>query len=175
MASKKMIEMLNHQINREIYSAYLYVSMSSYANFIGLKGFANWFNVQVQEELAHAQIFYNFVNDLGERVILKAIETPEIDFKSPLDLYEKTLAHEKIVTSLINDLISLAREEKDYASDNFLAWFVKEQVEEESNANELIAKLKLIKDDGRGLLMLDNELAQRTFVAPSPLQANTNA
>jgi len=170
MLTKKMLETLNYQINREIYSAYLYVSMSSYANFIGLKGMANWFNVQVQEELAHAQLFYNYVNDQSERVILQAIEAPEINFTSPLDLFEKTLAHEKIVTGLINNLITIARDEKDYASDNFLAWFIKEQVEEEANANDLITKLKFIKDDGRGLLMLDAELAQRVFVAPSILQ-----
>ncbi len=168
MLSKKMVKALNTQINREIYSSYLYLSMSAYANYIGLKGFANWFNIQVQEELAHAQIFYNYVNDQGEHVLMLPIEAPETQFKSALDLFEKTLAHEKIVTGLVNNLISIEKDEKDYATDNFLAWFVKEQVEEEANANDLISKLKLIKDDGRGLLMMDNELAQRTFVAPSP-------
>ena len=172
MLSKKMLKALNYQINREIYSSYLYLSMSSYANSIGLKGFANWFNVQIQEELAHAQIFYNYINDQNERAIMQTIEAPESKFKSPLDLFEKTLAHEKIVTGLINNLVSIARDEKDYATDNFLAWFVKEQVEEEANANDLIAKLKFIKDDGRGLLMLDTELAARIFVAPAILQAN---
>jgi ferritin len=170
MLSKKVLESLNYQINREIYSAYLYVSMSSYANFIGLKGMANWFNVQVQEELAHAQIFYNYINDQSERAIMQNIEAPEINFTSPLDLFEKTLAHEKIVTALINNLVSISREEKDYTTENFLAWFLKEQVEEESNANDLITKLKFIKDDGRGLLMLDTELAQRVFVPPTILQ-----
>lgn len=174
MISKKMFEKLNYQINREIFSAYFYMAMSSYANSIGLKGFANWFNVQVKEELSHAQIFYNYLNDQGERTKFLAIEEPNDDFLSPLDLYEKTLKHEQVVTSLINDLVALAREEKDFATDHFLAWFIKEQVEEEANAKELIDKLKLIKDDGRGLLMLDTELATRVYVVPQPLQQANN-
>ncbi|MBD3380044.1 MAG: ferritin [Candidatus Omnitrophica bacterium] len=167
MISDKMVKSINHQINREIYSAYLYMGMSSFATELGLNGVANWFNVQVQEELSHAQKMYGYVTQRGGRVLLEAIEEPPQDFSSALDLFEKTLEHEKLVTSLINDLVSQAVEEKDRATEIFLQWFVTEQVEEEANATELIQKFKLVGKDGNGLLMLDKELSQRVYSPPA--------
>ncbi len=167
MLSKKMVKNINHQINRELYSAYLYFSMASYAASEGLNGFANWFMVQTKEEMFHAEKMYNYVNQQGSRVILEAIEQPPEDFSSMLDLFEKTLEHEKGVTAMINNLVKLAREENDYATESFLQWYVIEQVEEESNPTEIIQKLKFVRDDGRGLLMLDQELAARVFTVPA--------
>lgn len=169
MLSEKVVKSLNHQINREIYSAYLYLGMNAYAGSIGLKGFANWFLVQVKEELSHAQIIYNYVNQQGSRVILEAIEVPGQDFSSVKELFEKTLSHEKKVTAMINDLVTIAKLENDYATENFLQWFVKEQVEEESSANDILQKLNLIGDQGNALFMIDNELGQRVFNPPSVL------
>jgi len=166
MLSEKMVKKLNHQINRELFSAYLYQSMASYADSEGLSGFANWFKIQAKEEEFHAEKFYNYINQQGSRVIMEAIEQPETQFSSMLDLFEKTLKHEKVVTSLINELVKLAREENDYATESILQWYVTEQVEEEANPAEMIQKLKFVGKDGRGLLMLDKELASRTFTPP---------
>ena len=167
MISGKMIKSLNHQINREIYSGYFYLGMASWAAEQGLNGVANWFQVQLQEELSHAQKFYNYIVDQGGRVLLEAIEQPAQDFSSPLDLFEKTLEHEKKVTALINGLVKQAREENDTATEIFLQWLVTEQVEEESNANDLIQRFKLVGKDGSGLLMVDGELAARVFTPPA--------
>ncbi len=164
MLSKKMLNALNEQINKEMYSAYLYMSMSAHSQHEGLKGFANWFMVQYQEEMSHAMKIYDYVNDHGEKVTLKAIGEPPAEFKSPLDMFEKTLAHEKTVTKSINDLVSLAISEKDYATQIFLQWFVTEQIEEEGNDNDIIGRLRLIGDNGNGLLMLDRELGARVFL-----------
>lgn len=163
MISEKMIKSINYQINREMYSAYLYLGMSSYATDIGLSGVANWFDVQVQEELSHAKKMYDYVTQQGGRVKLEAIEEPPQDFSSVLDLFEKTLEHEKVVTSLINDLVSQAIDEKDRATEIFLQWFVTEQVEEEANATELVQKFKLVGKEGNGILMLDKDLSSRVF------------
>jgi ferritin len=167
MLSKKTVESLNEQINKELYSAYLYLSMGAYAAHAGLNGVANWFTVQTKEEMAHAEKFYNYVNQQGGRVVLKAIDEPPKQFSSAQDLFGKTLEHEKKVTGLINGLADLARKEKDHATEAFLQWFVTEQVEEEANANELLQKMKLIGKDGNGLLMIDSQLATRTFVPPA--------
>ena len=167
MISKKIEEALNQQINKEIYSAYLYQSMSAHTAFLGLKGFANWFAIQVQEELSHAQKIYDYVNDQGGKVKLMAIEKPPSEFESPLDMFEKTLAHEKFVTKSINELVDLAVKENDYATQIFLQWFITEQIEEESNDNDIISKLKFIGKDGNGLLMLDKELGVRIFTPPT--------
>jgi len=167
MISEKMVNALNEQINKEIYSAYLYMSMSAYSTFIGLKGFANWFMVQYQEEMTHAMKIYDYVNDQGTQVKLMAISQPPTDFESPLDMFEKTLDHEKFVTKSINGLVDLAIEEKDHATNIFLQWFVTEQIEEEGNDNDIIAKLKLVGSEGNGLFMLDKELAQRVFTPPA--------
>jgi Ferritin-like protein len=162
-----MTDALNLQINKELYSAYLYLSMSAHAENIGLKGFANWFFVQVQEEMSHAQKIYTYINDQNQKIILDEIKKPPIEFKSPMDMFQKTLEHEQFVTKSINGLVAIAREEHDYATEIFLHWFVTEQIEEEGNDNEIIDKLKYIDDNGNGLLMLDKELGVRTFVAPA--------
>ena len=167
MLSEKMEAALNDQINKEIYSANLYLSMSAYCTHIGLKGFANWFMVQYQEEMMHALKFYDFINDRGGQVKLMAIEQPPMEFKTPLDMFEKTLAHEQFVTKRINDLVDLAIAEKDHATNIFLQWYVTEQIEEEGNDNDILARLKLVGEDGNGLLMLDKELAMRVFTPPA--------
>jgi len=167
MFSNKMADALNEQINKEIYSAFLYMSMSSYADFKGLKGFANWFYVQYQEEMEHAMRIYNYVQEQGAQVILKAIDKPDSEFGTPVQIFEKTLKHEQFVTSLINNLVELAIEEKDHATQIFLQWFITEQVEEESNANEILDKIKLAGEDGNGLFMIDKELAARVYTPPA--------
>ena len=167
MLSERMTEALNEQINKEIYSAYLYLSMSAYSTFIGMKGFANWFMVQYQEEMVHAMKIYDYINDQGGQVKLLAVAQPPTEFGSPLEMFEKTLEHEKFVTKCINDLVDLAIKEKDHASNIFLQWFVTEQVEEEANDNEIISKLKLVGKKGNGLFMIDKELAARVFTPPA--------
>lgn len=167
MISKKMSEALNLHINAELYSAYLYQSMSAYASFSGMKGVANWLSIQAQEEMAHAQMFYNYVNSQGEQVVLYAIEQPPSEFESALDLFEQTLAHEQKVTGLINELANLAQDERDHATSNFLQWFVTEQVEEEENAREILDGFKLAGGASGGLFMMDAELAKRVFVPPN--------
>ncbi|HLO25182.1 MAG TPA: ferritin [Geobacteraceae bacterium] len=166
MISKKTVTALNTHLNLELYSAQLYLSMSSYANFIGLKGTATWFMVQYQEEMVHFMKFYGYINSRGEHVELGPLQAPPSEFVSFLDLFEKTLVHEQTITGCINDLIDLAVQEKDHATQIFLHWFVTEQIEEEENDREIIAKLKLIGDNGQGLLMLDNELGTRVFTPP---------
>ena len=169
MLNPKIQDAINEQINAELYSAYLYLSMSLHFEAEGLSGIANWFKVQFQEEQAHAEIFMNYVNQRGGRVVLKAIEAVPTSWESPMDAFVATLEHEKKVTSLINALYSLAMKEEDYATRDRLAWFVSEQVEEEDNCRTLIDKLKLIGDNGMGLYMVSQELATRTYAGPSPL------
>jgi ferritin len=173
--NEKMVDALNKQLNKEIYSAYLYLSMSAHSTFIGLKGLANWFMVQYQEEMVHAMKIYDYINDQGGRVKLIAIAQPPIEFRSPLYMFEKTLEHEKFVTKSINDLVDLAIEEKDHATNIFLQWFVTEQIEEEANDNEIIAKLKLAGKEGSGLFMIDKELATRVFTPPPTTSKESQA
>ena len=154
------------QINKALYSAYLYLAMQSYFKDMNLDGFASWMSVQVQEELAHAMGMYNYVFERGGKVELMSIEKPAEDFSSPLDVFEKVLEHEKYVTSLINDLAETAEEVKDRAAISLLQWYIKEQVEEEANVSNVLGNLKLAQNDPRALLLLDRELAARTFVAP---------
>ncbi|MBO8183361.1 MAG: ferritin [Archaeoglobus sp.] len=161
MIKESIQEALNKQINAELYSAYLYLSMSSYFESINLKGFANWMRIQAQEELSHAMRIYDYVIERGGRVILDAIEKPPSEWKSPLDAFEAVYNHEVKVTDLINDLVELALKERDHATYNMLQWFVNEQVEEEASADEIVQKLKLVGDEGRAIFMLDRELAQR--------------
>ena len=156
-----MVEVLNLQLNREIYSAYLYLAMSAHCSYKGLTGFANWFKVQYGEEIEHAEKFYSYLIEQGARVELEAIEKPPTKFGAPLEMFEKTLGHEQFITRSIKDLLELAVVEKDYATSIFLQWFIKEQVEEEANDNEIIAKLKLAGEDGAGLLVVDSELGKR--------------
>ncbi len=167
MLSERITEALNKQINNEIYSAYLYLSMSAHSTFIGLKGFANWFMVQYQEEMVHAMKIYDYINAQGGQVKLMAVAQPPTEFGSPLEMFEKTLEHEKFVTKCINDLVDLASKEKDHASNIFLQWFVTEQIEEEANDNEIISKLKLVGKEVNGLFMIDKELAARVFTPPA--------
>ena len=161
---------LNEQLNKEIYSAYLYLSMSAYCTHIGLKGVANWFMVQYQEEMMHAMKIYDYINNQGGQVKLMAIDAPPTEFESPLDMFKKTLKHEKFITKCINDLVDLAIKEKDHATNIFLQWFVTEQIEEEANDNDILAKLKLVGKKGDALLMLDKELAARVFTPPPASQ-----
>ena len=169
MLSEKMQNALNAQINAELWSAYLYLSMSMDASAKGLKGVANWFAIQFKEEQDHAQILMNYVNARGGRVILAAIDAVQTEWSSPLAMYENTLEHEQKVTSLINDLYNLAIEEKDHATRSMLTWFVDEQVEEEESARDLIDQLRMVADDKLGLYMVDKELAARVYTTPSPL------
>ena len=167
MISKKMTEALNEQINKEMYSAFLYMDMSAHCTYVGLNGFANWFMVQYQEEMSHAMKIYDYVNDQGEKVVLNAIEKPPGNFGTPLEMFEATLKHEQFITASIHGLVDLANEEKDYATQIFLQWFITEQIEEEANDNEMIAKLKLVGKDGNGLFMIDKELEARVFNPPA--------
>ncbi|KXS44984.1 MAG: ferritin [Methanolobus sp. T82-4] len=170
MISEKMTSALNEQINKEMYSAYLYMSMSAHCSNVGLDGFANWFMVQYQEEMTHAMKIYDYLNEQGEKVILEAIEKPPSEFGTVLEMFEATLEHEQFITRSIHELVDLANEEKDYATQIFLQWFVTEQIEEEGNDNEIIAKLKLVGNEGNGLFMLDREMAARTFTEPASEQ-----
>jgi len=170
MLSEKMVDALNEQINKEMYSGYMYLSMSAYADFKGLKGLGNWFHVQYQEEMEHAMRIYDYVQEQGAHVKLKTIDQPPTDFGTPLQIFEKTLEHERFVTTLINNLVDLAIEERDHASRIFLQWFVSEQVEEESNVNEILDKIKLAGEDGNGLFMVDKELAARVYTPPAPAE-----
>jgi len=166
MISEKMNAALNEQVTKEMYSAYLYMAMSSYSNSIGLKGFANWFMVQYHEEMFHAMKIYEYIHSQSGDVALKAIDEPPASFEGPLDMFNKTLAHEQMVTRSINDLMEIAIGEKDHATRIFLQWYVTEQVEEEENDNDIIDQLKLINDNPQGLMMLDRELAQRAATVP---------
>ena len=167
MISEKLQDAFNYQINRELFSEYYYLSMASYFNSAGLSGFENFFLVQVEEERFHAMKMYRFLNEKGGRVFLSEIEAPKTEFKSPLEVFELAYEHEQLVTKLINDLMDLAISENDHAAKNFLNWFVEEQVEEEASMEGIMNKLRLIKGEGHGLLMLDNELATRTFTPPA--------
>ena len=166
MLNKTMQDAMNEQIKNELYSAYIYLSMSAYFEETNLPGFAQWMRVQAQEEEAHAMKFYHFINERGGRVVLQAIEQPPIEFESPLDVFERTLEHEQLVTGLIHQLYALAIQEQDYASQIFLQWFVTEQVEEEDSATQIIEMLKLIGDKRHALLMLDRELGGRAAEQP---------
>ncbi|MCS7121381.1 MAG: ferritin [Archaeoglobaceae archaeon] len=161
--SEKVLKALNAQLNREIYSAYLYLSMSAYFESINLKGFSNWMRVQWQEELVHAMKFFDYITSRGGRVELYGIETPPKEWKSPIDVFEFALNHEKNVTSRINELVELSMAEKDYATLNMLRWFIDEQVEEEKSFEEILIKLRFVGSDARALFFLDAELAKRKF------------
>jgi len=166
MITKKIETALSQQVNAELYSSYLYLSMQAYFQELNLTGFSNWMSIQTKEELVHATKIYNFINERGAKVTLTAIDCPPTDWKSPLEVFQVTYEHEQKVTGLINDLVNLAIEEKDHATNTFLQWFVNEQVEEEASALEVLQKLKLVKDDSSGLFMIDNDLAQRVFTPP---------
>ncbi|WP_022851708.1 ferritin [Limisalsivibrio acetivorans] len=165
MVSKKMGKALNDQMNYEFYSAYVYLAMSADCESKGLKGFANWFYVQYQEETAHAMKFYNYILDQGIDVELDKMDKPKKSFKDLLEMYNETLSHEKEVTKRIYNLVDLALDERDHGTNAFLQWFVTEQVEEEASVNEILDQLKLVESSGNGIFMLDKELGQRTLPA----------
>lgn len=164
MLSKKMEKALNEQINAEFESAYLYLSMATWFEEKNYEGMANWMMIQFQEEQTHALKFYNYVIERGGRVLLKPIKGPKTEWKSVLQVFEETLVHEQLVTSLINNLVDIAVAEKDHATNSMLRWFVDEQVEEEANADKIINQVKMIGDHPHGVFMLDRELATRVFV-----------
>lgn len=166
MITKKVEKALNEQINAELYSSYIYLSMSAYFENQNMKGFANWMRIQAQEELTHAMKFFDFVSERGGKVELKAIDKPESTWKGVLQVIEETYKHELFITSCINNLVNVAIAEKDHATNNFLQWFVSEQVEEEANVSEILEQLKMIDGKGPGLFMLDRELKTRVFVPP---------
>ncbi|OGW79948.1 MAG: ferritin [Omnitrophica bacterium RIFCSPLOWO2_12_FULL_44_17] len=163
MISDKMNKAINDQINRELYSAYLYLSMAAHAANINLKGFENWLKVQAMEEMTHANRFYEYVNDQNGKVTLAAIDAPPANFSSPADIMKKTLDHEKFVTKNIHNLVTLAKKENDYATDTHLQWFVTEQIEEEKTASEILQMVEMAGKSGGALLMLDHQLAKRKF------------
>jgi ferritin len=167
MLSKKMEKALNGQINNEMYSAYLYMAMSADAAAKGLPGFANWFMVQYHEEMVHAMKFYEFVQSRGGTVKLQAIKEPAASWKTPMKMFEDTYTHEQFITKCINDLVALARSENDNATEIFLQWYVTEQVEEEENDTEILAKLKLVADSPQALMMVDGQLGARMATVPT--------
>jgi ferritin len=167
MIKVKIQDALNKQLNAELYSSYLYLSMAAYFESVSLKGFANWMRVQAQEELAHAMKFYDYIHERGGRVALTSISAPITQWDSPLAAFEQVYKHEQKVTGLINDLVTLATAETDHATNNFLQWFVAEQVEEESSADEIVQKLRMLSEDRSGLFILDQELGQRVYTPPA--------
>ncbi|MBQ2826465.1 MAG: ferritin [Clostridia bacterium] len=167
MMNEKVRELLNAQINKEFYSAYLYLEFSNYFEDKGLEGFANWYMVQAQEERDHAMLFYTYLQNENQKVTLEVIDKPDKTFSCHLDVLKAGLEHEEYVTSLINDIYAAAYEVKDFRTMQFLDWFVKEQGEEETNANDLITKMELFGSDPKSLYMLNQELAARVYTAPS--------
>jgi len=161
MMNKKLEDAINEQIKNEFYSAYLYLSMAAQAESTNLKGTAHWLKTQANEEFGHGMKFYDFINDRGGRVLVKAIDQPETEFKSVLDMFEKTLEHEQKVTAMINNLYEIALKEKDYPTQIMLQWFIDEQVEEEKNAGVIIATIKMAGEKGQALIVLDHELGKR--------------
>lgn len=167
MLKESILKALNLQLNAELYSSYLYLSMEAYFESIDLSGFANWMRAQAQEELMHSMKFYDYIVRRGERVTLSTIEGPQTEWDSPLAAFEHVYKHEQKVTGLINDLVDLSTSESDHATSNFLQWFVAEQVEEEESASGVLKRIKLAGDSKSGLFMLDSELGQRVFTSPA--------
>ncbi len=161
MLSKKVEDALNEQINAELYSAYLYLAMAAYFESLNLHGFANWMKCQTKEEFSHATKIFDFLNQCGNRVVLKSISEPQLKWKSPLAAFEATYKHEQAVTARVGALVNLAVAEKEHAAVNFLQWFVKEQVEEEASAADVVQKLKMTADSTTGQLFIDSELGKR--------------
>ena len=169
MLSEKLYKAINDQINAELWSAYLYLAMSLDAEAKGYKGVANWFYIQFQEEQAHARIFMNYLNSRDAKVELLPIDAVPSTWESVLDMFRQTLEHEKKVTSLIQNLVALAKEDRDYASENRLIWFIDEQIEEEESARDMIFNLEAVEGNKYGMYMLDKDLASRVYNVPSPL------
>lgn len=166
MISQKMTDALNAQINAELYSSYLYLSMSAWFNSTGLPGFANWMRAQAKEEDFHAQKMFDYLLERGGKVELQAIDKPQTDWDSPLDVIQAVADHEAKVTGLINDLVNCALDERDHASNIFLQWFVAEQVEEEASVGEVLDRMKLVGKDSAGMFAMDMEMGKRIFTEP---------
>jgi len=166
MIDNRMQKAINEQINFELYSSYIYLGMAAYFEFINLKGFGSWMRVQAMEEQTHARRFYAFLVERSGRVELADIKAPKAEWKSPLDAFEDAYKHEQIVTKRINDMVNLALELKDHASNSFLQWFVNEQVEEESAVDAVIQSLKLVENQPSGWFLIDKDLATRMFIPP---------
>jgi ferritin len=162
---KKILDALNEQLREEINSAYLYLAMSSDMKFKNMNGTSNWFQIQAQEEIAHAARIYNFIHDRGGQPELPAIEKPQVSWDSLLEAFEAALKHEKYISGCINRLVDLSRETGDHAAETFLQWFVTEQVEEEATADEIVEQLKFLGDNHHALFMLDRELGARQTVS----------
>ena len=171
MLSDNLKNAINAQINAELWSAYLYLSMSMDAEAKGHKGVANWFYIQFREEQDHARIFMNYLNSRDEKVELMPVESVPTEWNSVLDMFKQTLEHERKVTAMINNLSAIAAQDNDFASANRLVWFIDEQIEEEESAREMIAAFEAVEGNKYGMYMLDKELAARTYATPSPLAA----
>ncbi|MBC6004541.1 MAG: ferritin [Paeniclostridium sordellii] len=167
MASQRVLDALNNQLQMEFFSEYFYISMEAYFADNNLDGFANFFNVQAREERDHAYKIFNYIGRAGGKVVLQGIEQPKINFESPLDVFESALEHERLISNSIHDLVDLAISEKDHTTSSFLRWFIDEQSEEEESMEKIVRKLRLLKNDPAGLLMIDQELAQRTYIPPT--------
>lgn len=167
MISEKMQQSLNEQLQKEFYSAYFYLSMEAYFASRDLNGFANYFHVQAQEERDHAMMIFNYISHVGGKVKLGQIDAPKYDFESIEEVMKLTLEHEQFITRSIYSVLDLAISERDHKTNAFLQWFVTEQAEEESNAENNLNKVRLVGNDGRGILMLDAELAQRVYAPPA--------
>ena len=167
MLDKKVAELINDQINKEFYSAYLYLDFSVYDEEVGLDGFANWYMIQAQEERDHAVLMLQYLQNNGEKVTLEAIAKPDKELKDKLQVLELGLEHERYVTSLIHTIYEAAYSAKDFRTMQFLDWFVKEQGEEEKTAEDMIKKMRLFGDDAKSLYALNSEMAGRTYTAPS--------
>lgn len=166
MLSEKLQKQLNEQIVKEFYSAYLYLSIEAYYTSLNLNGFANWFRVQAQEERDHAMMFFTYINKVGGRVKLGQIDEPKTEFSSIEEALQLSLDHERFVTKSIYNIVDTAFEERDYKTNSFLQWFVNEQTEEESNSENNLKKFQMVGNDGRGILMLDAEMATRVYTTP---------
>ena len=167
MLNKRVENALNSQLNKELFSAYLYMSMAAYFESTNLAGMANWMSVQAQEEMTHAMKFYSFINERNGRVLLWQVNEPPQSWNSPLEAFEAALGHEEYITRSIYDLVDIAQEERDHGTRVFLNWFITEQAEEEANVTKVVEQLKLIKDHPGGLFMMDKELGSRVFVPPA--------
>ena len=167
MLHENVVSLLNQQVNKEFYSAYLYLDFSNYYESKGLDGFANWYKIQAQEERDHAMLFYQYLHNNGVAVELDAIAKPDVKLETPMGVLQAGLAHEEYVTSLIHQIYAAAQDEKDFRTTQFLDWFVKEQGEEEKNAQDLISKMELFGNDPRSLYLLNDELKTRVYAAPS--------
>ena len=167
MLNPRIQDAMNEQLNAELFSSYLYLSMSAWFQSRSLEGMAHWMRIQAQEELAHVVRFFDFINDRGGRVLLTQVEGPKAEWGAPLAAFEEVYAHECKISARINDLVTLANSENDHAAATFLQWFVTEQVEEEATAQTIVDKLKMVGDNGVVLFMLDGELGKRPAPAPA--------